>query len=140
MPAAKKTAAGTMAETATANGSEACPRLVDPARVNSVREQMPDALLTEEAANAFGVLAEPARLRIALALLEAGELCVCDIAACADISETSASQHLRVLRGSQAVRRRRDGRITYYALADGHVRLLIDVALEHTRHSVADEA
>lgn len=39
-------------------------------------------------AAAFSVhLAEPARLRIVLALLEAGELCVCDIAATADVSE-----------------------------------------------------
>ena len=30
-------------------------------------------------------------LRIVLALLEAGELCICDIAAAVDVSETSAS-------------------------------------------------
>ncbi len=113
---------------------EHCPRLVDPARVASVREHMPDDATVQDVADAFGVLAEPARLRIVLALLETGELCVCDIAASAGMSETSASQHLRVLRSTRAVRRRRDGRINYYSLADGHVRLLIDVALEHTRH------
>lgn len=117
---------------------ERCPRLVDPTRVKAVREQMPEREVTEETANAFAVLAEPARLRVALALLEAGELCVCDVAACAGITETSASQHLRVLRASRAVRRRRDGRVSYYSLADGHVRMLIDVALEHTRHSAGE--
>ena len=111
-----------------------CPRVVDPARVAAVRERMPEAATTQEVAAAFGVLAEPARLRIVLALLEAGELCVCDIAAAADVSETSASQHLRVLRSSRTVRKRRDGRVAYYSLADAHVRLLIDVALEHMRH------
>lgn len=114
---------------------ERCPRLVDPARVASVREHMPDEATISDVADGFAVLAEPARLRIVLALLEAGELCVCDIAASAEMSETSASQHLRVLRASRAVRRRRDGRINYYSLADGHVRLLIDIALEHTRHA-----
>ena len=113
---------------------ERCPRAVDSARVAAVRERMPDSDTAQEVAAAFGVLAEPARLRIVLALLEAGELCVCDIAAAADVSETSASQHLRVLRSSRTVRKRRDGRVVYYSLADGHVRLLIDVALEHTRH------
>lgn len=113
---------------------EHCPRVVDPARVAAVREQMPDEATVEDLASSFGVLADPARLRIVLALLEAGELCVCDIAASAGTSETSASQHLRVLRESRAVRRRRDGRIGYYSLADGHVRLLLDVALEHSRH------
>lgn len=114
---------------------DACPRMVDPARVASVRSWMPDASTVEEVASAFGVLADPARLRIVLALLEAGELCVCDVAAAAAVSETSASQHLRVLRSSNTVRKRRDGRVVYYALADGHVRMLIDIALEHSRHA-----
>ena len=113
---------------------EQCPRIVDPARVEAVRGRMPPAATVEEVASVFGVLAEPARLRIVLALLEAGELCVCDIAAAADVSETSASQHLRILRSGRTVRKRRDGRVAYYSLADGHIRLLIDVALEHMRH------
>ncbi len=113
---------------------EHCPRVVDPARVAAVRQRMPDAATVQDVADAFRVLAEPARLRIVLALLEAGELCVCDVAAAAEMSETSASQHLRVLRASRTVRKRRDGRIAYYSLADGHVRMLIDVALEHSRH------
>ncbi len=114
---------------------EACPRLVDPARVAAVQAWMPAGATIQGVAAAFGVLADPARLRVVLTLLEAGELCVCDIAAAADVSETSASQHLRVLRSSNAVRKRRDGRVVYYSLADGHVRLLIDVALEHSRHA-----
>ena len=116
---------------------ERCPRVVDPARVAAVRDHMPDAETVQDVAAAFGVLAEPARLRIVLALLEAGELCVCDVAAAADVSETSASQHLRILRSSRTVRKRRDGRVAYYSLADGHVRMLIDVALEHMRHDSA---
>lgn len=114
---------------------DACPRLVDPGRVAAVRDWMPEQATVEEVAAAFGVLADPARLRIVLALLEAGELCVCDIAASAGVSETSASQHLRVLRARNTVRKRRDGRVAYYSLADGHVRLLIDIALEHSRHT-----
>ena len=116
---------------------EHCPRVVDAARVAAVRQHMPDAETVQDVAAAFGVLAEPARLRIVLALLEAGELCVCDIAAAADVSETSASQHLRILRSGRTVRKRRDGRVAYYSLADGHVRMLIDIALEHMRHDSA---
>ena len=111
-----------------------CPRVLDRALVEAVRGRMPDAATVAEVVGAFGVLAEPARLRIVLALLEAGELCVCDIAAAAGVSETSASQHLRILRSSRTVRKRRDGRVVFYSLADGHVRLLIDVTLEHMRH------
>jgi len=113
---------------------EKCPRLVDPARVAAVAAQMPPETIVEDVAAGFSVLADPTRLRIVIGLLEAGELCVCDVAAVAGISETSASQHLRVLRGAGAVRKRREGRVAHYSLADGHVRMLIDIALEHARH------
>lgn len=101
---------------------------------------MPDENTVEQVAGGFAVLADPARLRIVLALLEAGEMSVRDVAAAARVSETSASQHLRVLRTSRTVRNRRDGRLVYYSLADAHVRLLLDVALEHTRHEPAGGA
>lgn len=128
---------GPVVEFHSAEEAERCPRLVDPVRVEAVRAKIPDAEIVEEAAAAFGVLAEPARLRIVLALLAAGELCVCDAAAAAGVSETSASQHLRILRSTRTVQRRREGRVAYYSLADEHVHTLIDVAFEHTREERA---
>lgn len=110
-------------------------RLVDPKRVRCVRERMPSADSAEQLASTFRVLAEPARVKIVSALLEAGEMCVCDLAATVDISETAASQHLRVLRAARTVRQRRDGRVVYYALDDAHIRLLMDVALQHVAHA-----
>lgn len=121
-----------------ANGgapADACTvRIVDPDRVAAVRERMPGPAQVEELARIFQVLAEPARARIVTALLEAGELCVCDLAAVVDQRETVTSQHLRVLRAAGTVRNRRDGRMVHYSLADGHVRLLMDVALQHIAH------
>ncbi len=109
-------------------------RLVDPDRVAAVRERMPDGEQLADLARTFQVLAEPARARIVTALLEAGELCVCDLAAVVDQRETVTSQHLRVLRAAGTVRNRRDGRMVYYSLADAHVRLLMDIALQHIAH------
>lgn len=120
------------------NGSapgEACAvRVVDPERVAAVRARMPDPETVGDIARIFQVLAEPARARIVTALLEAGELCVCDLAAVVGQRETVTSQHLRVLRAAGAVRNRRDGRIVHYSLADAHVRMLMDLALEHVAH------
>lgn len=110
-------------------------RLVDPERVAAVSAQMPAAVVVAALARTFHVLAEPARLGIVAALLEAGELCVCDLAATVGLSETSTSQHLRILRAERTVRSRRDGRVVYYALDDAHVRLLMDVALQHVAHT-----
>lgn len=109
-------------------------RLVDPERVAAVRERMPGSEQAERLARVFHVLAEPARVRIVTALLEAGELCVCDLAATVGMTEAATSQHLRVLRAERTVRNRRDGRMVYYALDDAHVRMLMDVALAHVSH------
>ena len=110
-------------------------RLVNPQRVAAVRKRLPEPEIADEIAATFRVLAEPARIKIVSALLEAGELCVCDLAATVGLSETATSQHLRILRAQRAVRFRRDGRVVYYALADAHIRLLMDVTLQHVSHS-----
>ncbi|GAA4105426.1 hypothetical protein GCM10022214_85510 [Actinomadura miaoliensis] len=92
-----------------------------------------------ELAHVFGLLADPGRLRIITALLEGGEMCVCDIAAACGHSESGVSHALRLLRASGVVRARRSGRMAYYRLADSHVRMLLDLALAHVGHQ-EDEA
>ena len=74
------------------------------------------------------------RLAILHALLEAGELCVCDLARLAGVAENVVSQALRLLRAADVVRTRRDGRRIHYRLADAHVRLLLDLSADHVRH------
>lgn len=115
-------------------------RLVDPERVAAVKARMPDADAAQRLARVFHVLGEPARVRIVTALLEAGELCVCDLAATVGMTEAQTSQHLRVLRAERTVRNRRDGRMVYYSLDDAHVRLLMDLALQHVEHGDGDGA
>jgi DNA-binding transcriptional ArsR family regulator len=100
-----------------------------------VQGSLPDADVVQELADVFGLLGDPNRLRLLAALLEAGELCVCDLAAAAGMAESTTSHALRLLRAHQVVKVRRAGRMMHYSLRDGHVRLLLDVALEHVRHS-----
>jgi DNA-binding transcriptional ArsR family regulator len=80
------------------------------------------------------LLADPGRVRLILALLEASKLCVCDLAAAARLSQTACSNSLRLLRSSRLVRYGKQGRKVYYALDDAHIRLLLDVALQHVTH------
>jgi DNA-binding transcriptional ArsR family regulator len=109
-------------------------RLVDPARVAAVTAAAPPVELVAELSDVFGLLADPGRLRLLFSLLEGGELCVCDLAATAGMGESATSHALRLLRTARVVKVRRTGRMAYYSLTDGHVRLLLDVALEHLRH------
>ena len=91
-----------------------------------------------ETAELFRLLGDPTRLAILHALLEGGELCVCDLARVAGVAENVVSQAMRLLRASDVVRTRRDGRRIHYRLADAHVRLLLDVSADHVRHQEPD--
>ncbi|TMR08127.1 helix-turn-helix transcriptional regulator [Nonomuraea turkmeniaca] len=111
-------------------------RVVNAERVAVVRSRMPgDGDLTDTA-DVFGLLSDPGRLRLLLALLE-GELCVCDLAVVSGLSESATSHALRLLRAHRVVSVRRAGRMAYYRLDDAHVRMLLDLAVAHTEHTQA---
>ena len=107
---------------------------VDDARVAATRPHLlaPDEAV--EIAGVFDLLSDPSRVRVLFALLEAGELCVCDLAETVDMSTSALSHALRLLRTAGVVVNRRDGRMMRYRLADSHVRLLLDVTREHMSH------
>lgn len=108
--------------------------LVDGPRVETVAASLLDVEEASELAEMFRLLGDPTRVRILFALLEAGELCVCDIAAVVETSETKVSQAMRLLRGSGVVRNRRAGRNVFYRLDDAHVRMVLDLSREHVAH------
>jgi DNA-binding transcriptional ArsR family regulator len=112
-------------------------RVLDRDRVADVRASMPADEQVAELADVFGLLADPGRLRVLVALLEGEQMCVSDLAAAAGSSESAASHHLRLLRAHRVVQVRRSGRMAYYRLADAHVRMLLDIALTHIGHAPA---
>ena len=82
----------------------------DPGRVEAVAGSLIDLDVAGDLAALFRLLGDPTRVRILFALLEAGELCVCDVAAVVETSETKVSQAMRLLRlrwMCQDLRRRR---------------------------------
>lgn len=107
---------------------------VDPERVRAVLERLPEPFVFQDLAETFRVLSDPGRVRLISALLEAGELCVCDLAAVSGLSQTAVSHNLRLLRSSRLVRYRKEGRNVFYSLDDAHIRLLLDVGLQHVTH------
>src|SRR5680860_1736824 len=104
--------------------SECAVQAVDHDRVDAARERLVSNDEATALAELFKLLGDPTRARILYALVEAGELCVCDLAATVDVSEPATSHALRLLRTAGIVRNRRDGRMVYYRLDDAHVRLL----------------
>ena len=78
----------------------------------------------------FKVFADSTRIKI-LFVLRDGEQCVNDIAAALEMSQSSISHQLRVLKQNRLVKFRRDGKTIYYSLADAHVVNILSQGLEH---------
>jgi len=80
--------------------------------------------------NLFKVLSDPTRIRILYAL-EKHELCVCDISVILSMTQSAISHQLKILRDSDLVRTRRDGKTIFYQVADSHVQLIFNQAIDH---------
>ena len=65
----------------------------------------------------FKALADTTRLRI-LGLLEVREMCVCEVMVALDLTQPTASHHLRILENVGLVKDRKEGKWVFYALND----------------------
>lgn len=101
-------------------------------RLDRVQAGFPGADDLEGAAEVFRLLGDPGRLRIVQALA-AEELCVCDLATFLGTSSSAVSHQLRLLKQARLVKNRREGKVVYYRLDDGHVTALVVTALDHAR-------
>src|SRR4051794_2612422 len=109
------------------------PDIVDPEAVRRVQAHPLDATMTARLAETFKALADPTRVRIFHALSPA-ELCVGDLAAVLEMTESAVSHQLRLLRSLRVVRARREGKQVFYTLDDEHVARLFQISLEHLGH------
>jgi DNA-binding transcriptional ArsR family regulator len=105
---------------------------VAPRAVARALDKMPGDTVLERLADTFAALSDPTRLRILYALSRA-ELCVCDLSASLEISESNCSHQLSRLKLLRLVRSRRDGKHIFYSLDDEHIERLFADGLEHVR-------
>ena len=89
----------------------------------------------ESAAARAQALSDPTRLTLAAALLEADELCVCDLSWIVERAQNLVSHHVRVLRAQGVVRSRREGKMVMYALTDEGRALLRAVLASASSHT-----
>lgn len=105
-------------------------RMVHQDRVDRARAEALESRELEALSRFFKALGDPTRLAIAMALL-GGEMCVCDLAAFARISESAVSHQLRHMKDLALVKNRRDAQTLYYSLDDEHISELIHTGLKH---------
>jgi len=108
-------------------------RLVHPEYAFAVRRDLLHIETARQVASLFAMLADPTRLQVVYALLNApaGELCVGDLAAGLGRDDTTISHQLRVLRSNHIVAVRKVGRVVYYHLIDEHIRQMLSLGLTH---------
>lgn len=104
----------------------------DEVKVNRV-----SALVKEEklapVADLFKALSDQTRLKIAYALLQEEELCVCDVAHIIGATTATVSHHLRLLRNLGIAKSRKEGKLVFYSLDDDHIKILVNTAIAHSR-------
>lgn len=98
--------------------------------VKKVLEQQPDDEILYDLAELFKVFGDSTRIKILYSMFET-ELCVNDIAKLLNLSQSSVSHQLRILKSSKLVKFRREGKSIFYSLDDEHVRAIISMGMEH---------
>lgn len=90
------------------------------------------------AAEVLGLLSDPTRIKIVLALRSTGELSVNALAETVGKKPSGVSQHLARLRMARMVTTRHEGTSVLYRLADEHAVALVVEAVKQAEHAVAN--
>ena len=85
--------------------------------VEKVMANLPDEEILYDVAELFKVFGDSTRIKIICALFEE-EMCVYDLAATLNMTQSAISHQLRILKQAKLIRNRRDGKLMYYSLDD----------------------
>ncbi len=98
--------------------------------IEKVDDRMPPEEELQDLGEFFKVFGDVTRLKILYVLL-CSEMCVYDIAALLNMSQSAISHQLRVLKQMDLVKNRREGKTIFYSLADDHIVSILSQGLDH---------
>ncbi len=107
--------------------------VIHPEIVARARQNQSSAQSIDQLSELFKVLSDPTRIKI-LQALDRNEMCVCDIANVLDMTKSSISHQLALLRNKHIVKYCRRGREIYYTLDDDHITAIYELGLQHIQH------
>lgn len=105
---------------------------VDPEKVEQCRKYMIGEDEYDDMSMIFTMFGDSTRLKIMNALFT-NELCVSDLAALLQMSQSAISHQLASLKKTKLVTSRKIGKLVYYSMADEHIKNIYRMALEHIR-------
>ena len=94
--------------------------------------------MRRETVKVFKALSDPNRIRI-LKMLEAGELCVCEVREVLDLSNSTVSKHLSKLRDAGLILDTKDGKWVNYRLDERSNNSFVRSQLALLKNSFADD-
>ncbi len=97
---------------------------------DKARDTMPNIDDILDLADFFKVMGDSTRLQILMALIQ-DEFCVSDFSYMLNMSQSAISHQLKALKNAKLIRGRREGRVIYYSLDDGHIKDILAEALVH---------
>lgn len=106
------------------------PVIVNQKVVDKVLDALPDEEILYDVAELFKVFGDSTRIKIICALFES-EMCVYDLAATLQMTQSAISHQLRILKNANLVKFRREGKMMYYSLDDEHVQQIFDAGYKH---------
>ena len=82
----------------------------------------------------FKTFADETRLKIMVVLDSVDEMCVCDIAVALNMTKSAISHQLSYLKDNGLIKSRKIGKIVFYSIMDDHVKSVLEMGIEHTKH------
>lgn len=98
--------------------------------ITKVKDKLPQEETLYDLAELFKVFGDTTRIKIICALYES-EMCVCDLAALLNMTQSAISHQLRTLKANRLVKFKRAGKVVYYSLDDEHIMRIFNEGLNH---------
>lgn len=98
--------------------------------VENVNHQMPANGKLFKLSELYKNFADGTRVRILWAL-SINEMCVCDLSALLNMTISAISHQLKILRVSNLIKFRKEGKVVFYSLSDDHVKSILNQGFDH---------
>jgi len=105
-------------------------KVINARTVKEVKLKMPREEKLYDLAEFFKVFGDSTRIKILCALNES-DMCVCDLAVLLNMTKSSISHQLRILKQARLVKYKKIGKIVKYSPCDSHIQYIFEHGFDH---------
>lgn len=107
-----------------------CCEIHEKSEIDAIRASLPSEEELFDLSEFFKMLGDSTRIKIICVLFK-GEMCVSGIVDLLEMSQSSISHQLRILKSARIVKGRKQGKQVFYSLDDDHIKLIYEMGMEH---------